>query len=152
MKVWRNTFALAGCPSHCCTVCSGATVREYYEDHVSTIVSLDDYRARRGLPMPRQWSPVNRLAAAIEPWCDAQQNLAAELRNFSSAVSLWQRSLGHTVMALRKYGSDLELERVRAERCKADCEEIGRLIESGDIDACVRLRDVIVTRDSTSPS
>ena len=118
---------------------------------MSKIVSLNDYRARRGLPISRQRSPSNRLAATIEPWCDAQESLAAELRDFSNAVSLWQRLLGHTIMALRKYKDDLEVERVRAQRCKADCEEIGRLIESGDIAACVRLRDAIVTRDSTLP-
>jgi hypothetical protein len=75
-----------------------------------------------------------------------QRMLAQAARGFGGAMDVLAGSLGRATVELGKCADGIGIELDKLNRTRADWEQIVRLIDSGDMDACVRLRDDIMRR------
>jgi hypothetical protein len=112
----------------------------------NNVVSLSDYRDRHAPPLVVKTvaeANADRIARAQ----DSLQDASRALRDITVCLDAVAQRLGSRDDAAHERGQHrvvVALEKLH--QCRADAAELTRLIEAGDIDGCLRLRESIQAR------
>jgi hypothetical protein len=110
---------------------------------MTNVISLIGHRVQRARAGLQRHPPVRRLIEAQNILAGAVRELRTATRRLGMLASRLE-GIRPIEQAVTDRQIHLTLEGMR--QCRADCEAITRLIDAGDIDGCLRLRDAILAR------
>jgi len=110
---------------------------------MAQIVSLTEYRLRRDQAGRGDASPICGLIGAKHDLAIACQELRDVALRLAASASCLERD-----DPVRHDNDDRDVRTAleKLGQCRADCEEIVRLIDSADVDGCRRFREALHSR------